>query len=105
MPYRNEEVGAAPVLLMFRSRAEPKAPRTLVWKHVQYKQVGQRFLAESCPKLVGTTERGPSALSEAFGRSQLQVTLRLESEASMDASASRSAGFTARTYFCLTATT
>ena len=36
---------------------------------------------------------------------QLQVTVRLESDASIDASASRSAGFTDRLYFCLTATT
>ena len=56
-------------------------------------------------KLVGKTERGPGALSDPFGRRQLQVTVRLESEASIDARASRSAGFTDRPYFCLTATT
>ena len=45
------------------------------------------------------------ALRDPFGRSQLQVTVRLESDASIVASASRSAGFTDRPYFCLTATT
>ena len=93
------------MLLMFRNRAEPKALGTFVWKHVQHQQIGQCLFAETSPKLFGETERGPSALSDAFGRSQLQFTVRLESEESIDASASRSAGFTDRPYFCLTATT
>ena len=67
----NEEVGTAPTLGMFRSRAEPKTPGALVWKHVQHKQISQRFFAEAGPKLVGETQRGPSALSDAFGGSHV----------------------------------
>ncbi len=71
MSHGNEEVGAAPTFDMFRSRAEPKAPGTLVWKHIQHKQLGQRFFAETAPELFGATECGPSPLSDAFGRSHV----------------------------------
>jgi len=60
------------MLGMFRSRGEPKAPGALVWKHVHHEQIGQRFFAETDPKLLRTTERGPSALSDVFGRSHVQ---------------------------------
>jgi hypothetical protein len=69
MSHGNEEVGAAPTFVEFRSRAEPKAPCALVWKHVQHEQVGQRFFAETSPKLFGETERRPSAISDAFSGS------------------------------------
>ncbi|MDD9998067.1 MAG: hypothetical protein OXQ89_10020 [Rhodospirillaceae bacterium] len=69
MSHGNEEVSAAPALVEFRSRAEPKAPGALVWKHVQHKQVSQGFLAETSSELFGETERGPSALSDAFSGS------------------------------------
>jgi hypothetical protein len=71
MSHGNEEVGAAPTLVTFGRWDEPKAPGALVWKHVQHKQIGQRFFAETGPKPFGTTERGPSALSDAFGRSHV----------------------------------
>ena len=57
-----------------------------------------RAAAEASPLLQRSTKA-------PIRRSQLQATVRLESEASIDASASRSAGFTDRPYCCLTATT
>ena len=72
IPYEDEEVGTPPMLLMFRSLVERKAPSVAVCKHVQHKEIGQRFFAETGPEVLGKKQRRPCAVRDAFSRSHVR---------------------------------